>query len=240
MHDMGLRPNTPYRKSARIVGEVLGKYHPHGDPPSTMRWRAWRRTSRCATCWWTGRATSASVDGDAPAAMRYTEARLSTPAMEVLADLEKNTVDFGDNFDGTQQEPTVLPAAVPNLSSTAPPASPSAWRPTSRRTTWARLSMPSADARSHRRSARRGEENAGRGEVPEAEIDVDDLMKFIKGPDFPTGGIIFRYNEKVEGGDAIRTAYATGRGKLIVQAKAHIEEGSAARPTSSSPNCRMR
>jgi DNA gyrase subunit A len=115
MFDMGLRPDTAYKKSARIVGEVLGKYHPHGDMAvyESMARMAQDFSMRCLLV--EGQGNFGSVDGDPPAAMRYTEARLTAPAMELLADIRKETVDFSDNFDGSLQEPDVLPAALPNM-----------------------------------------------------------------------------------------------------------------------------
>ena len=115
MHDTGLRPDAPYRKSARIVGDVLGKYHPHGDQSvyDAMARMAQEFSMRYLLV--DGQGNFGSLDGDPPAAMRYTEARLSKPAMDLLNDLEKNTVSFVDNYDGSTQEPTVLPAALPNL-----------------------------------------------------------------------------------------------------------------------------
>jgi len=142
--------------------------------------------------------------------MRYTEARLAAMSMEVLADIEKGTVDFGSNFDGSLQEPLVLPAAVPNLlvngaggiavgmATNIPPHN----------------LVEVCDALCYVIDRWDKLDNVG----------VDDLMRFVKGPDFPTGGIVFRYDDKIEGGDAIRTAYATGRGHVTVQAKAHIED----------------
>ena len=135
MREMGIRHNTPYKKCARIVGEVLGKMHPHGDVA------VYDALVRMAQPWnmryplVDGQGNFGSVDGDPPAAMRYTEARLSAIAEELLADIERNTVDFRANYDGSFREPTVLPASCPTCCSTARPASPSAWRPTSRRTT---------------------------------------------------------------------------------------------------------
>ena len=210
MHDMGLRPDSAYKKSARIVGEVLGKYHPHGDMA------VYEAMARCAQDFSMryllvdGQGNFGSVDGDAPAAMRYTEARLAAMSMEVLADIEKETVDFGPNFDGSLQEPLVLPAAVPNLL------------------------VNGAGGIAVGMATNIPPHNLG--EVCDAlcylierwdqldQVGVDDLMQFVKGPDFPTGGIVFRYDDKVEGGDAIRTAYATGRGHVTVQAKAHVED----------------
>ncbi|MCS7087426.1 MAG: DNA topoisomerase 4 subunit A [Thermoflexales bacterium] len=229
MHDTGLRPDAPYRKSARIVGDVLGKYHPHGDQPvyEAMARMAQDFSMRYALI--DGQGNFGSVDGDPPAAMRYTEARLSALAMEMLADLEKNTVDFTDNYDGTHREPTVLPAALPNLilnGATGIAVGMATNIPPHNLGEVVDALVFMLDRIAEKRgTAKRMQE----GEVPEADVDVDELMRFIKGPDFPTGGLVFRYDGSVEGGDAIRTAYATGRGKIIVQARAHVEEGTRGR-----------
>jgi DNA gyrase subunit A len=210
MHDMGLQPNTPYKKSARIVGEVLGKYHPHGDAAVYDAMSRMAQDFSMRYLLVDGQGNFGSVDGDAPAAMRYTEARLAKMATDLLGDIEKNTVDFGSNFDGTLKEPNVLPAAVPNLLVNG--------------ATGIAVGM-ATNIPPH-----------NLGEVCDAiaylitrwdhidRVSVDDLMKYVKGPDFPTGGVLFRYNETVEGGDALRAAYATGRGRVIIQARAFIEE----------------
>ncbi len=215
MYDTGLRADTPYRKSARIVGDVLGKYHPHGD---MAVYDAMARMAQDFSLRYPlvdGQGNFGSVDGDPPAAMRYTEARLSRPSMDMLLDLEKDTVDFQDNFDGTLQEPTVLPAALPNLivnGATGIAVGMATNIPPHNLSEVVDATVYLID-------------NWKRAE----DVDVDELMKFVKGPDFPTGGIAFRYNDKVEGGDAIKAMYATGRSKIIVQAKAHIEEGQRGR-----------
>src|SRR5512143_2966055 len=210
MHDMGLQANSAYKKSARIVGEVLGKYHPHGDAAvyDSMARMAQDFSMRYLLV--DGQGNFGSVDGDAPAAMRYTEARLASMATQLLLDIEKNTVEFGPNFDGSLKEPLVLPAASPNLL----------------------LNGASGIAVGMATSIPPHNLN----EVCDAivyligkwqkidRVSVDELMEHIKGPDFPTGGVLFRYNESVEGGDAIRAAYATGRGRIGIQAKAFIEE----------------
>ncbi len=212
MHDMGLRPNTPYKKSARIVGEVLGKYHPHGDAAvyDSMVRMAQDFSMRYPLV--DGQGNFGSIDGDNPAAMRYTEARMETLATEMLADIEKQTVDFGPNFDGTLQEPLVLPAAFPNLLVNG----------TSGIAVGMATNIPPHNL----------------GEVCDAlvymidrvrksdTVTVEDLMQFIKGPDFPTGGVVYRYKADgdEEEADAIRSAYAVGRGRITVQAKVHIEE----------------
>ncbi len=115
MYDTGLRPESPYRKSARIVGDVLGKYHPHGDQSVYDAMARMAQDFSMRYLLVDGQGNFGSVDGDSPAAMRYTEARLSHPAMDLLTDLDKDTVDFGDNYDGTTKEPSVMPAALPNL-----------------------------------------------------------------------------------------------------------------------------
>jgi DNA gyrase subunit A len=214
MYDMGLRPDTAYKKSARIVGEVLGKYHPHGDQAvyEAMARMAQDFSVRYAVV--DGQGNFGSIDGDAPAAMRYTEARLTPIGMELLVDIDRQTVDFVDNFDGSLQEPAVLPAAIPNLLVNG----------ASGIAVGMSTSVPPHNL----------------GEVCDAlvymlrywerldEVDVHHLMTFIKGPDFPTGGLIFRGGEgngkgHPELGDTLTEAYATGRGKLTVRAKVHIE-----------------
>lgn len=214
MHDMGVRAHLPYRKSARIVGEVLGKYHPHGDAAvyDAMARMAQDFSMRAPLV--DGQGNFGSVDGDPPAAMRYTEARLAPIAGEVLTDIDKNTVDFIDNFDGSLTEPSVLPAKVPNLLING----------ASGIAVGMATSIPPHNL----------------GEVCDAlifmteqmaknkEVMLDDLLAYIKGPDFPTGGIIYRYNghkgSSAEENDLIKAAYAVGRGRVTMQAKVHIEE----------------
>jgi DNA gyrase subunit A len=208
MADMGLRPDSPFRKSARIVGEVLGKYHPHGD---VAVYDAMVRMAQDFSMRYElvdGQGNFGSIDGDAPAAMRYTEARIAPMGMELLRDLDKDTVDFADNFDGSLTEPAVLPSAIPNLLVNG----------SSGIAVGMSTSIPPHNL----------------GEVCDAliymlrnwehldDIDVHHLLEFIKGPDFPTGGLIYRGDAR-SGEDALLTAYATGRGKLTVRAKAHIE-----------------
>ncbi len=229
MHDTGLRPDSPYRKSARIVGDVLGKYHPHGDQSVYDAMARMAQDFSMRYLLVDGQGNFGSVDGDPPAAMRYTEARLSRPAMQLLNDLEKNTVDFVDNYDGSTQEPVVLPAALPNLilngatgiavgmATNIPPHN------------LREIIDATAMIIDRIAEARGAAKKLQDGQLPEADVTVEDLLKHVKGPDFPTGGIVFRHDDKVEGGDAIRAAYATGRGKLVVQAKAHIEDGTRGR-----------
>jgi len=200
MNDLGLASNRAYKKSARIVGEVLGKYHPHGDSAvyDTMVRMAQDFSLRYTLV--DGQGNFGSVDGDSPAAMRYTEARLSRVAEEMLRDLEKNTVDFASNFDDTLKEPTVLPAQVPNLLVNG----------TSGIAVGMTTNIPPHNLT----------------EVVDGCVAVIDtpslpdekLMKIIKAPDFPTGGIIYGY-------EGVRSAYKTGRGRILVRAKATIETG---------------
>ena len=210
MHDMGMRPNSPYKKSARIVGEVLGKYHPHGDMAvyDTMARMAQDFSMRYQLV--DGQGNFGSMDGDSPAAMRYTEARMSPLATGMLADIGKETVDFAANFDDTLEEPKVLPSAFPNLLVNG--------------ITGIAVGM-STSIPPH-----------NLGEVVDAliymlqnwsrldDVNVEDLMKFIQGPDFPTGGLIL---DDEEGG--LKTAYGRGRGRIQVRARAHIEEMSRGR-----------
>jgi len=206
MFDMGLRPDTAFKKSARIVGEVLGKYHPHGDMAvyESMARMAQDFSMRCLLV--EGQGNFGSVDGDPPAAMRYTEARLTAPAMELLADIRKETVDFSDNFDGSLQEPDVLPSALPNMLVNG--------------ATGIAVGM-STNIPPH-----------NLGEVVDAlifmlenwerldDVNIENLMKFIQGPDFPTGGLIVQDTHE----DDLTAAYGTGRGRVTVQARCHIEE----------------
>ncbi|RME38043.1 MAG: DNA topoisomerase 4 subunit A, partial [Thermoflexia bacterium] len=207
MHELGLAPGAPYKKSARIVGEVLGKYHPHGD---AAVYEAMARMAQDFSLRYPlvdGQGNFGSVDGDSPAAMRYTEARLAPVAMEMLADLEKETVDWVPNFDGTLQEPSVLPARLPNLLVNG----------SSGIAVGMATSIPPHNL----------------GEVCDAliylldnwkrldDIGVEDLLRFIQGPDFPTGGLVYRQTQ--EGEDALAAAYGTGRGRLILRARVHKE-----------------
>ncbi len=203
MHDMGMRSNAPYRKSARIVGEVLGKYHPHGDAAvyDSMARMAQDFSMRYLLV--DGQGNFGSIDGDAPAAMRYTEARLTSMAEEILADIEKQTVSFGDNFDGSLTEPLVLPARLPNLLLNG----------ASGIAVGMATNIPPHNLR---------ELAAGLVFLIDRydqidDISVEELMKYIPGPDFPTGGIIV-------GDEGILQAYSTGRGRVVLRGMAHIEE----------------
>jgi DNA gyrase subunit A len=203
MHDMGIRSNTAYKKSARIVGEVLGKYHPHGDLAvyDTMARMAQDFSMRYPLI--DGQGNFGSIDGDAPAAMRYTEARLAPLAEEMLADIEQDTVDFGENFDGSLEEPLVLPARLPNLLLNG----------SSGIAVGMATNIPPHNL---------GELSAALihlidNYVQIDDVNVEDLMKFIPGPDFPTGGVIV-------GREGILSAYSTGRGRIVLRGLAHIEE----------------
>lgn len=200
MHEMGLTQGAKYRKSAAIVGEALGKYHPHSDVAvyDTLARLAQDFSLRYPLV--DGQGNFGSIDGDSPAAMRYTEARMTRIAEELLRDIEKETVDFRDNYDGTRQEPVVMPASVPNLllngtlgiavgmATNIPPHNLS----------------ETVDALSHL--------------IDHPKAATEDLMEFVKGPDFPTGGSIFDEKE-------IRAAYATGKGAILNRGKAEIEDG---------------
>lgn len=202
MNDMGLRPNGPHRKSARIVGEVLGKYHPHGD---VAVYDAMVRMAQDFSLRYPlvdGQGNFGSVDNDPPAAMRYTEARLARIAEEMLVDIEKETVDFMPNFDDSLQEPTVLPARLPNLLVNG----------SSGIAVGMATNIPPHNL---------GEVCDGITYlIDNPQASIEDLSKYIKGPDFPTAGIIM-------GLEGIRNAYATGHGKVVVRAKAHITSVSA-------------
>jgi DNA gyrase subunit A len=198
MSEIGLYSNRPYKKSARIVGEVLGKYHPHGDSS------VYEAMVRMAQPWSlryplvNGQGNFGSVDGDSPAAMRYTEARLQRIAEEILRDLDKNTVDFQLNFDDTLEEPTVLPTRIPNLLING--------------ASGIAVGM-ATNIPPHNLSE---VIDATIAYIDNNEIEVDDLMEYIKGPDFPTGGIIY-------GVQGIKEAFLTGKGRLVVRARTEIE-----------------
>ena len=206
MFDMNINPDSAYKKSARIVGEVLGKYHPHGDMAvyEAMARQAQDFSMRYPSV--DGQGNFGSVDGDPPAAMRYTEARLTPFAMELLNQLDRNTVDFAPNFDETLKEPLVLPAAIPNLLVNG----------ASGIAVGMATNIPPHNL----------------GEVVDAlsfmlekwdrldDVSISDLMKFITGPDFPTGGLILQEEED----ESLQAAYATGKGRVLVRGKVNIEE----------------
>lgn len=199
MYNLGMTPDKPFRKSARIVGEVLGKYHPHGDSSvyDAMVHMAQDFSMRYPIV--DGQGNFGSVDGDGAAAMRYTEARLAPIAAEMTRDINKNTVDFTDNFDGSEQEPIVLPAKIPYLLANG--------------TKGIAVGMAS-NIPPHNLSELIDGITAY---LDNPDITVDELMTHIKGPDFPTGGIIM-------GKDGIREAYKTGRGKIQIRSKYKIED----------------
>ncbi len=203
MDELGIRSTGSYKKSARIVGEVLGKYHPHGDSAvyETMARMAQDFSMRYTLV--DGQGNFGSIDGDAPAAMRYTEARLNKMAEEMLADLDKDTVDFGPNFDDSLEEPLVLPARLPNLLLNG-----SAGIAVGMAT-----NIPPHNLRELVGAIDYLIENYERMD----EVSVEELMKFVPGPDFPTGGMIV-------GNEGILSAYGTGRGRIVMRGLAHIEE----------------
>ncbi len=204
MSELGLTPDKPFRKSARIVGDVLGKYHPHGDSAVYMAMVRMAQSFSTRHLLVSGHGNFGSVDGDAPAAMRYTEAKMSPMAMELLRDIEKNTVDFYPNFDETLMQPQVMPAKFPNLLVNG--------------TGGIAVGM-ATNIPPHNLAETI---NATIRLIDDPEASVDDLMQLIKGPDFPTGGIVM-------GTAGISQAYRTGRGKVVTRAKAEIEEFKAGR-----------
>ncbi len=198
MHELGLRHRSPYKKSARIVGEVLGKYHPHGD---TAVYDAMVRLAQDFTMRYTlvdGQGNFGSIDGDEPAAMRYTEARLSEVAEEMLADIDRETVNWRPNFDSTLKEPEVLPAKFPNLLVNG--------------SSGIAVGM-ATNIPPHNLSEM---VDCIIKVIDEPDVSIEELMEIVKGPDFPTGGIII-------GLEGIKNAYKTGRGTVRIRARADIE-----------------
>jgi DNA gyrase subunit A len=208
MHDMGIRANTSYKKSARIVGEVLGKYHPHGDSSVYEAMARMAQDFSMRYMMVDGQGNFGSIDGDSPAAMRYTEARLSAMAEEMLADIGKNTIDFSDNFDGSLKEPVVLPARLPNLLLNG----------SSGIAVGMATNIPPHNLQELVAAINYLIDHYENLE----DVTVEDLIKFLPGPDFPTGGIII-------GQESIRQAYSTGRGRIVVRGRAEIEEFKAGR-----------
>ena len=219
MHELGMRSNSAYKKSARIVGEVLGKYHPHGDSAVYESMARMAQDFSMRYMLVDGQGNFGSIDGDAPAAMRYTEARLNKLAEEMLADIEKDTVDFGPNFDDSLEEPLVLPARVPNMLLNG----------ASGIAVGMATNIPPHNLRELADAIIFLIDNYDKMD----DISVEDLMKFITGPDFPTGGMIV-------GREGIESAYGTGRGRLVVRGMAHIEETKAGRHRSLSPRSPIR
>ncbi|CAG5083558.1 DNA gyrase subunit A [Parvicella tangerina] len=199
MLDLGVRANSSYKKSARIVGEVLGKYHPHGDSSvyDTMVRMAQEWSLRYPLV--DGQGNFGSVDGDSPAAMRYTEAKLKKVAEELLSDLDKETVDFAPNFDDSLEEPTVLPTRIPNLLVNGA----------------AGIAVGMATNMAPHNLSEVVDGTVAY--IDNRDIDVEGLMQYIKAPDFPTGGIIYGY-------EGVKNAFMEGKGKIVMRAKATIEE----------------
>jgi DNA gyrase subunit A len=199
MLDLGVSYNRPYKKSARIVGEVLGKYHPHGDSS------VYDAMVRMAQPWSLryplvdGQGNFGSIDGDSPAAMRYTEARLKRITEEMLNDINKETVDFQPNFDDSLSEPTVLPAALPNLLLNG----------ASGIAVGMATNMPPHNLTEV--------VNGIIAYIDDRDIDMKGLMRYITAPDFPTGGIIYGYQGVING-------FETGRGRIVMRAKAHFDQ----------------
>ncbi len=208
MHDMGLRANSSHRKSARIVGEVLGKYHPHGDGAvyDSMVRMAQDFSMRYPLV--DGQGNFGSIDGDGAAAMRYTEARMTRVAGELLADIEKNTVDFEPNFDDREMQPMVLPARLPHLLLNG----------TNGIAVGMATSIPPHNLNELLDATIYLIDNENRAD----EITLNDLMQYVKGPDFPTGATVV-------GISGIRAAYATGRGRVIMRARAEVTESRTGR-----------
>ncbi|WP_224483178.1 DNA gyrase subunit A [Robertkochia aurantiaca] len=199
MHELGVRSNTAYKKSARIVGEVLGKYHPHGDTSvyDTMVRMAQEWSMRYMLV--DGQGNFGSIDGDSPAAMRYTEARMRKISEDMLADIDKETVDHQLNFDDTLEEPKVLPTRIPNLLVNG----------ASGIAVGMATNMPPHNL---------SEVVQGTvAYIDNNDITIDELIEYVKAPDFPTGGTIYGY-------DGVREAFKTGKGRVVMRAKAHTEE----------------
>lgn len=199
MHELGIRSNSAYKKSARIVGEVLGKYHPHGD---TSVYDAMVRMAQEWSLRYLmvdGQGNFGSVDGDSPAAMRYTEARMRKISEDMLADIEKETVDFQLNFDDSLEEPKVLPTKVPTLLING----------ASGIAVGMATNMPPHNITEVI--------DGTLAYIDNNDIEIDELMQYVKAPDFPTGGIIYGY-------EGVREAFKTGRGRIVMRAKANFEE----------------
>ena len=199
MHELGIRPDTPYRKCARIVGDCLGKYHPHGDSSVYGALVRMAQPFNMRMCLVDGQGNYGSVDGDGAAAMRYTEAKLTPLALELLRDLEKDTVSWGCNFDDTLKEPDMLPGRFPNLLVNGATG----------------IAVGLATNIPPHNLAETIDGVCAYLDNPH--ITLANIMKIISGPDFPTGGYII-------GGEELVKAYETGKGKIILRAKVHIEE----------------
>ena len=246
MHKTGIHHRSSYKKSARIVGDVLGKYHPHGDAPVYMAMVRLAQDFSMRYELIDGQGNYGSVDGDSPAAMRYTEARMEKIASELLVDIDKNTVPFVENFDGSLKEPTVLPGKLPNLllmgsegiavgmATKIPPhnltevitaiiETINSGKSTVEK---GKFVLP------ERKQGKKDDEiKSMHAQIDalletdatilagnfESEIAIDDIMEYINGPDFPTAGIIYDF-------DAIKEGYRTGKGRVVIRAKTKIEE----------------
>ncbi len=206
MYDMGLRPESQYKKSARIVGEVLGKYHPHGDQAVYESMARLAQDFSMRYMLVDGQGNFGSVDGDPPAAMRYTEARITPFALDMLSQLDRNTIDFDRNFDESLEEPSVLPAAIPNLLING----------ASGIAVGMATNIPPHNLAEVINACQYMLEKWEKLE----DISVHELMKFVQGPDFPTGGLILQNHDQNE----LLTAYATGRGKITVRGRVSLEE----------------
>ncbi len=198
MHELGLQASKPHKKSARVVGEVLGKYHPHGDSAVYDSLVRLVQDFSMRYPLIDGQGNFGSIDGDSPAAMRYTEVRMKAIAAEMLKDLDKETVDFSLNFDDSLEEPTVLPSAIPNLLVNG--------------ASGIAVGMATNIPPHNMREVVKGLIAL----IENPEIDISELMKHVTAPDFPTGGIIYGY-------DGVRQAYLTGRGKVVIRARALVE-----------------
>lgn len=228
MKMMGIHWNSPYKKSARIVGEVLGKYHPHGDMPvyDALVRLAQDFSMRYALV--DGQGNFGSMDGDSPAAMRYTEARLARISEELLNDIDKNTVKFIDTFDGSQQEPTVLPAKTPNLllmgaegiavgmATKIPPHN--LIEVNNAVLKMIELGEAEIEKELPKDTDLQNADPLVLAGAFTSDVTIDQIMEHMNGPDFPTGGVIYDWNE-------IKQAYLTGRGRVVIRAVASIEEG---------------
>src|SRR6185503_18699287 len=199
MHEAGLQPNRPYKKSAATVGDVMGKYHPHGDASiyDTLTRMAQPFSLRYPLV--DGQGNFGSIDDDPPAAMRYTEARMTRIADEVMQDIDKDTVDFQFNFDDTLKEPTVMPSRIPNLLVNG--------------SNGIAVGMATTILPHNLTEVIDGIcayiDNKG--------ITIEELLKYVKAPDFPTGGIIYGY-------EGVRTGFLTGRGKVVLRARSNLEQ----------------
>ncbi len=198
MHELGLANNRPYKKSARIVGEVLGKYHPHGDSAVYQSMVRMVQEFSLRYPLVDGQGNFGSIDGDSPAAMRYTEARLAKISDEILRDLDKNTVDFSSNFDDSLQEPTVMPAYLPSLLLNG----------ASGIAVGMATNIPPHNLTEV--------VNGLVAMIDKPEITNEEMIEYVSAPDFPTGGIIFGY-------EGVKSAFTTGRGKVIIRARANVE-----------------